>query len=103
MATQLFYPVPAVTSGNASATTYAVTAGGTQAVVVGHNNFVRIVGTTAINVRFGPTGTVTATANDIYLPANVVEIFDMGRHANDICIYAVANSSVNVAIISKNS
>jgi len=91
--------------GNAttpSATSYSIAASGkTAEIPIGTNQRIRIVGTTAINVRFGPTGTNNATASDILIPANVESIWEMGAVNASICIFATAAATVSVAILSK--
>lgn len=65
------------------------------AVAVGHNQLVRLVATGPVNVRFGSALT-TATANDVYLPANFPEIFDMGRGHEQVMFYNPGATPVTV-------
>jgi hypothetical protein len=89
-------------NSTASATSYSISAGGTSSQIsIGANQHIRIVATTPINVRFGPTGLNTATASDILIPANVESAWDMGSFNSSICIYAAAAATVSVAILSK--
>lgn len=103
MATPLTTQIAA--QGNAttaSATSYSVAASGqTAEIPIGVNKKIRIVATSAVNVRFGPSGTNTATASDILIPANVESIWDMGGVNSSICIFATAAATVSVALLSK--
>jgi len=101
MATPLFYPIVKGSDGVANATTTAITAGAVATFTVNPNTLFRITGTTGINVRFGDSSITTATANDMYIPANLPEIFDSGN-ATTIAVYAVANSSVNVTLLARS-
>ena len=64
----------------------------------------RIAVSLPVTIRFGTTTNLTtATATDIYIPANTPEIFDMGHINNAICIYAFnAATVVTVNLVSKN-
>lgn len=83
---------PSVASG--SSVTVAATSTA-PAITIGHNQLVRIVATGPVNIRFG-IGLVTSTATDVYLPANAPEIFDMGRHSEQIMFYNPGSSTVTV-------
>lgn len=89
------------TNTTASGVTTAITAGATVVFTIGHNNIIRVIASTPVNIRFGPTGLTTANANDVLIPAGVSEFFDMGRQHECIAVFAVAASSFNYAIISR--
>lgn len=65
------------------------------AIQIGHNQLVRFVATGPVNVRFGSALT-TATAADVYLPANFPEIFDMGRGHEQVMFYNSGATAVTV-------
>lgn len=100
MATPLFFEIHHGSNGVASATTTAIGIGAISVFQIGQNNIVRIVATTAVNVRFGDTNITTATAQDVLVPANTVQYFDMGTSVA-IAVFAVAASSVNISIVSR--
>lgn len=101
MATQLIFPIIKGSDGVANATTTAVGAGTVVTFTVNPNTLFRITGTTGINVRFGDSSITTATAQDMYIPANLPEIFD-SSNATTIAVYAVAASSVNVTLLARS-
>jgi hypothetical protein len=105
MATPVCFPITQIGNNTtASGTTISVAATSVSTpIVIGNNVLFRIVATTPINVRFGPTGLNTASANDVYIPAGVIDIHDMGANLNTIVIYNPGASavSVNVSILSR--
>lgn len=105
MAIPKFFPIP--TSGNQTDAN-----GGNQAVgatsvgtpiTLGHNTIVRLVATGPLNVRFAAAGTTTASANDIYIPANVECIFELGRYNEVIVPYnsGAASATLYYSVVSK--
>lgn len=106
MATQLRHVIAATGSATAaSGTSYNTTTTPTSEIVIGKNQLVRIVPTTAsvgVFVRFGPAGTNTASVHDIYIPYGVVETFDMGSVNSSICMYSTVAGSAQVAIVSRS-
>jgi hypothetical protein len=102
MATPLFYQIHSNSSDSvASGITTAITTGAVATFTIGPNKIFRIVATTPVNVRFGDSNITTATAQDVYIPANYVEFFDMGTNLTTIAVFAAAASSVNVSIVSR--
>jgi hypothetical protein len=100
MATPVVYPIVRGSDALASGVTTAVGTGAVGIFTVNPNTLFRIVATTPVNVRFGTSAITTATAQDMYIPANVPEIFDSGS-ATTIAVFAVAAASVNVVLLSR--
>ena len=104
IATPIFYQV--VTNGtntkaNGASQAISITTIGTP-ITLGHNVLVRLVATSPMFVRFASAGATTATANDIYLPANVPEIFDMGRYNEVIVPFGgAATGTLYYSVVSK--
>jgi hypothetical protein len=104
MATLLCFPINQIgNNATASATTVSINATSIANLTIGTNVLFRIVATGPINVRFGPTGLNTANANDVYIPANVIDTHDMGANLSCISIFNPGASavSVNVSILSR--
>lgn len=100
--TPISFQIPANGSNSTpSAVTTAIGAGATSVFTIGHNNIIRVIASTPVNIRFGPTGLTTATVQDILIPAGVAEFFDMGRQHECIAVFATAASSFNYAIVSR--
>lgn len=101
MATQLIFPIVKGSDGVANGTTTSVGSGTSSVFTVNPNTLFRITATVGINVRFGDASITTATANDLYIPANTPEIFDSGN-ATSIAVFAAATSSVNVVLLARS-
>lgn len=105
MSTPLSYTI--VAGGNnatPSAFSFTIAASGVaQPINIGHNQLIRVVSTAPVYIRFGPTTLTTATASDVYLPANVIELYDMGRQNENIAVFNGGASSaiVNITIVSR--
>lgn len=95
MAVQTFFPIISNSPGNA----VTLTTTQHQEIVLGNRVLFRIVSTQGVNVRFSADGS-TASASDMYLPANTPQIFDMGDQNNTISIY---NSSASTATVWVNA
>lgn len=101
MATPLCYQIHQGSDSTASGSTTAVGAGAIALVTIGKNQIFRLVCSTPVNIRFGDSSITTATGNDVLVPANLPEFFDMGSNLSTIAIFAVAASSVNISIVSR--
>jgi hypothetical protein len=101
MATPLCHQIYQGSDSTATGTTYAIGGGTVQLVTIGKNVIFRLTATTPVNIRFGDASLTTATANDLYVPANLPEFFDMGSNLTTIAIYAAAASSVNICLRSR--
>jgi hypothetical protein len=102
-----FIQVAPAGNGTAANTIYAATLGSTAnsgVITTGFDMIIRVVCSQASTIRFGPSASLTAaTATDIYLPANVPYIVDMGHQNNAISIYSTAaNNIVTVNQVVKN-
>lgn len=106
MATNLRHVIAATGSASvASGTSYSTSTTPTAEIPIGKNQLVRIAPTTAsvgVFVRFGPTGTNTAGASDVYVPYGLVETFDMGSVNASICLYSTAAGTCQVTIVSRS-
>jgi len=101
MSTPLSYQIHQGSDTTPSGTTIAVGAGLSVTFKVNKNNIFRVICSTPINIRFGDDSITTATADDVLVPANLPEFFDMGTNLSTIAIFAVAASSVNISICSR--
>lgn len=106
MATQTRHTIAATGSSTvASGTNYATSTTPTAEIAIGKNQMVRIAPSTAsvgVFVRFGPTGTNTASGSDVYLPYGTFELFDMGSVNQSICLYSSAAGTAQVSIVSRS-
>ncbi|HZS83829.1 MAG TPA: hypothetical protein VFA50_13220 [Stellaceae bacterium] len=85
-----------VVSGATSATVaIPQTTSGKTARFVG----VQTVGQTYAYVKFGPTNTVTATANDFPVTSNELRIFDVGGQSFMAFIQETAGAKINLCPI----
>lgn len=100
MSTPLSYQIHSGSNGNAGATNTSIGTGTVATFAFGPNTILRIVASTPVNIRFGTAAITVATANDILIPANVPEFFDMGGNTG-IAIFAVATSVVNISVVSR--
>jgi hypothetical protein len=100
MATPLFIPIFRGSDSGTGSSTTAIGTGAVGVFQLGNNVVIRVVATVAVNIRFGDSSITTATAQDIYLPANTVELFDMGTNTA-IAVFAAAASSFNLSIVSR--
>jgi len=101
MATPRFYSIVKGSNGVANATNTAILAGNVAIFTIGANTLFRITATAGVNIRFGDASITTATANDLYLPPNLPEIFDSGNTVK-IAVFAVANATVNVTLLARS-
>lgn len=104
MATPLCYPINRLGNNTTpSGKTIAVAGSAVETYAVNPNNLVRIVSDQPVNIRFGPDGLTTATADDVYFPADFVEIHDMGTTMSTIAVFnpGTTSANVNVSIISR--
>jgi hypothetical protein len=101
MATPLCYQIHQGSDTTASGSTTAIGAGATVVIPIGQNQIFRLIASTPVNIRFGDSSLTTATANDVLVPANLPEFFDMGTNLSTIAIFAVAAASVNISIVSR--
>jgi hypothetical protein len=107
MAVMKFYPVAGASVGTSAGVLYAATLGasGTSGVITtGPDMLIRIVATGAITVRFGASATITAAgAGDMLIPANTIDIWDMGHLNNAITIFSIAaTTTITVSQVVKN-
>lgn len=107
MAVLQFYPVASASVGTAAAPLYSNTlgaAGNSVNITTGFDMLIRIVASGPIAIRFGASATLTnAGTGDIYIPANIPDIWDMGHLNNAINIYSFnASTVVNVTQVQKN-
>lgn len=106
MATNLRHVIAATGNASvASGTSYVTSTTPTAEIVIGPNQLVRIVPTTAsvgVFIRFGPAGTNSAGVNDIYIPYGASETFDMGSVNHSICMYSTAVATAVVSIVSRS-
>lgn len=107
MAVLQFIRVAPAAIGTAAAPIYAATLGASAnspVITTGFDMIIRIVASGPINIRFGNASTLTnAGATDILLPANVIEIWDMGHQNNGLSIWSQnASTQVTVSQVSKN-
>lgn len=106
MATQLRYIIAAFGSSSvASGASYATSTTPTAEISIGKNQLIRIAPSTAsvgVFVRFGPTGTNTASASDVYIPYGIAETFDMGSVNQSICLYSTSAATCQVSIVSRS-
>ena len=106
MATQLRHVIAATGSPTvASGVSYNTSTTPTAEIVVGKNQMIRIAPSTAsvgVFVRFGPAGTNTANANDLYIPYGVFETLDMGSVNSSICLYSTAAGTTQISIVSRS-
>jgi hypothetical protein len=96
-------------SNGSNNTIYAATlgaAGNSTVITTGKDMIIRVVGSGALTIRFGTADNLAsspATATDIYLPANLPYVVDMGHQNSAISLYSVAaNTIVTVNQIVKN-
>jgi hypothetical protein len=84
--------------------------GNTGEIRIGVNELVRICAFTAVVIRFGPAGTNTVTIptqatilpTDILLPANVVEVFDMGGNESIVIASPLGQGGLSVTILNRS-
>lgn len=84
----------------ASGVSYATSTTPTGEIPIGANKIVRIAPSTAtvgIFVRFGPAGTNSANANDVYIPYGSAETFDTGLNVS-ICIFSEVAGTAQVTV-----
>lgn len=104
MSTPLSYTI--VAGGNnttPSSFTLAIPTTTVAPLQIGHNQLIRVVSDQPVFIRFGGATTATATNQDVYLPANVVEVFDMGRANENVVVYnaGTTTANVNLTIVSR--
>lgn len=107
MATNLRHVIAATGSATvASGTSYTLVANTPSAEIpIGKNQLIRIASTflnVGVFVRFGPTGTNTASIADVYIPYGIAETFDMGSVNSSICLLATSASTAQVSIVSRS-
>jgi hypothetical protein len=101
MATPLFYQIHQGSDSTPSGSTTAIGTGAIAVITIGQNTIFRLIATTPVNIRFGNSSITTATAQDLLVPANLPEFFDMGTNLTTIAVYAPAASSVNISLVSR--
>lgn len=102
--------IPVAPAGNGGTNTiYAATLAATTAstvITTGPDMIIRVVASGAITIRFGTATNLAsspATATDIYIPANTVQLFDMGHQNNAISLFSIgANTIITVNQVVKN-
>lgn len=106
MATQKVHTIAQAGSATvASGTNVAISATPTAEIIIGKNRLIRIAPSTAslgVFVRFGPAGTNTATAADVYIPYGMYEVFDMGNNSS-ICMVATGAGTAQVTLVNRSA
>jgi hypothetical protein len=108
MAVQAFVQVAPVGNGTNNVI-YGATLGASAnspVINTGNDMIIRIVASNAITVRFGTAANLAsnpAGATDIYVPANLPWVVDMGHQNNAISIFSIsATTIVTVSQVVKN-
>jgi hypothetical protein len=85
----------------ASGTNYTTGPTPTAEISIGTGKLVRIApstGSVGVFVRFGPAGTNSANANDVYIPYGTSEVFDMGPTNASICLFSEVAGTAHVSV-----